>query len=126
MSMRELRLHGRLGRRGFWLRHVTTVPLALWAAIAAGHVPGPPWDLPLVALLLLMLVSIWGRRLHDRGRSAWWLLAVLVPVLGGLFLIVECALRGTAATADARHGPADGLRPDYLTVQPAPRAAAQP
>jgi uncharacterized membrane protein YhaH (DUF805 family) len=117
---RELRPSGRIGRGGFWLRHATSVPLMLWLAIAAGRVPGPPYDLPAVALLVLMLVSIWGRRLHDRGRSAWWLLAAAVPLLGGLLLIVECGFRGSAAGA-SRFGPAPGERPDYLAVQPAPQ-----
>ena len=28
------------------------------------------------------------RRLHDTGRSGWWLLIVLVPIIGGLALLV--------------------------------------
>jgi uncharacterized membrane protein YhaH (DUF805 family) len=113
---------GRLSRSGFWLRHLTTVPLALWLVIAAGHSPGAPYDLPLAVALVLMLVSVWGRRLHDRGRSAWWLLAVFVPVLGALFLLVECALRGSASAA-SRFGPAPGARRDYAVVEQAHEGA---
>jgi len=112
---------GRLTRGAFWLRHLTTVPIGLWIVVAAGDVPGAPYDVPLAAALVLMLVSVWSRRLHDRGRSAWWLLAMLVPVLGALFLIVECAFRGTAPTAD-RFGAAPGVRADYLTVAETQRA----
>ena len=113
--LNEFRLRGRLSRAGFWLRHVTLVPIGLWLVIAAGQSPGAPYDLPLAAALVLLLVSIWGRRLHDRARSAWWLLATLVPVLGPLFLMVECGLRGTSAAA-ARFGPEPGTRGDYVTV----------
>lgn len=119
--VRELSTSGRLGRSGFWLRQCTTVPVGLWAVVAAGHVPGPPLDLPVVAAFVVLLVSLWGRRLHDRGRSAWCLLALLVPVLGALTLLIECGVRGTAAEAD-RFGPPPGARPDYLTVRP-PEAA---
>lgn len=28
------------------------------------------------------------RRLHDTGRSGWWLFIVLVPIIGGLALLV--------------------------------------
>ena len=96
---KELSTTGRLDRSGFWLRHVTFVPLAVWATASASVTPGAPFDLPFALLTTLLLVSTWGRRLHDRGRSAWWLLAVGVPVLGALFLLLECALRGTSPTA---------------------------
>lgn len=111
----EFRAHGRLTRSGFWLRHVSIVPIGLWLVIAAAEILGGPYDLPLVVAFVLLLVSIWGRRLHDRGRSAWWLLATLVPVLGPLFLIVECGLRGSSPMA-AKFGAEPGLRGDYVTV----------
>ncbi|MEO8299671.1 MAG: DUF805 domain-containing protein [Burkholderiales bacterium] len=114
--LQEFSPSGRLSRGGFWLRHVTSVPLGFWAVIAAGHTPGAPFDVPVAAALLLLLVSLWARRLHDRGRSAWWLLVVAVPVLGALWLWVECACRGTAAGA-LRFGPAPGVRADYLMVR---------
>ena len=111
---REFTTRGRLGRGAFWIRHFTSIPVGLWLAIAVGRDPGAPWDVPFAAALLLLLVSTWGRRLHDRGRSAWWLLAILVPVLGGLFLFVECAVRGTSTRA-ARYASPAGT--DYLTVR---------
>lgn len=117
----ELSPRGRVSRQGFWLRHVVLLPIALWVVIAAGHSPGAPFDLLPALALVAMLVSIWGRRLHDRGHSAWWLLAVVVPVLGALGLIVECGLRGSAPGGD-RYGPPTGLRAHYLTVAGAPAA----
>jgi uncharacterized membrane protein YhaH (DUF805 family) len=30
------------------------------------------------------------RRLHDTGRSGWWLLLSLIPVVGAIILIVFC------------------------------------
>ncbi|HEY4068524.1 MAG TPA: DUF805 domain-containing protein [Burkholderiaceae bacterium] len=121
----ELSTRGRLSRPGFWLRHLIAVPIALWVVVAAGHSPGAPYDVPLALVLVAMLVSIWGRRLHDRGHSAWWLLAVVVPVLGALALIVEAGLRGTAPRGD-RFGPPTGLRAHYLSVSGAPTQATQP
>lgn len=111
----ELKTTGRLTRGGFWLRHLVPLPLLLWATIAAGRSPGPPFDLPLVAVTTLFLVSVWGRRLHDRGRSAWWLLAVAVPVVGAVWLMITCGLRGTRAEAD-RFGGRPGLRLHYRVV----------
>jgi uncharacterized membrane protein YhaH (DUF805 family) len=55
----------------------------------------------LAVLLPSLGVSI--RRLHDTGRSGWWLLIGLVPVVGAIVLIVFCATPGNAG-ANA-HGP---------------------
>jgi uncharacterized membrane protein YhaH (DUF805 family) len=92
----ELLPIGRLSRGGFWLRHLLALPLALALCIAARHALGAPWDLLPVLLTVLFLASTWGRRLHDRGHSAWWLLAAALPVLGAVGLLIECALRGSA------------------------------
>lgn len=36
---------------------------------------------------LLPTLAVGSRRLHDIGRSAWWLLLILVPIIGTLVLI---------------------------------------
>ena len=38
--------------------------------------------------LLLPSISIGVRRLHDTGRSGWWLLLGLIPLIGSIVLIV--------------------------------------
>lgn len=42
-------------------------------------------------LIFLPMLALTSRRLHDIGRSAWWLLIVLVPV-GVLVLFILLAL----------------------------------
>ena len=44
-------------------------------------------DIAALALLLPSLAA-GARRLHDTGRSGWWLLIGLIPVIGTLVLIV--------------------------------------
>lgn len=87
---------GRVDRRGFWIRHLVVVPLALALCIAVRDRFGTPWDLLPVLATLAILFSIWARRLHDRGRSAWWLGLVLIPCLGALILLIECGFRRSA------------------------------
>ncbi|HYF74937.1 MAG TPA: DUF805 domain-containing protein, partial [Nocardioides sp.] len=49
----------------------------------------------LVALALFVPnLSVGTRRLHDTGRSGWWLLLLLVPCLGLLVLVVFFCLGG--------------------------------
>jgi uncharacterized membrane protein YhaH (DUF805 family) len=45
--------------------------------------------------LLLPNLAVTARR-HDIDRSAWWILIVLLPVVGAIVLFVFMCLRGTA------------------------------
>nr|MBA2815795.1 Inner membrane protein YhaH [Candidatus Pantoea persica] len=45
--------------------------------------------------VLLPSLGVGVRRLHDLDRSGWWLLMMLIPLVGKLLLIYFC-LRGTA------------------------------
>ena len=114
-AWKELTTTGRLGRAGFWLRNVVALPVCLFASIGADSVIGPVAGLVAAAVTTLFLVSTWGRRLHDRGRSAWWLLLTAVPVIGALALIVDCAFLGPRASAQ-RFGTPPGAALDYRTV----------
>ena len=37
--------------------------------------------------VLLPSLAVGVRRLHDIGKSGWWLLIALVPLIGGLYLL---------------------------------------
>jgi uncharacterized membrane protein YhaH (DUF805 family) len=66
--------------------------------------------------LLWILASLLVRRLHDRGRSAPYLLWVLLPVLGPLWLLIDLGFR-QGTPGDNQYGP-DPLvvNVDYLRV----------
>ena len=42
----------------------------------------------LTLALLIPSIAVGVRRLHDTGRSGWWLLIVLVPLVGAIILLV--------------------------------------
>lgn len=50
--------------------------------------------------MLLPSIAAATRRLHDTGRSGWWQLIALIPLLGVIVLIVFLAQRGTADAAE--------------------------
>jgi uncharacterized membrane protein YhaH (DUF805 family) len=36
------------------------------------------------------------KRFHDRNKAGWWILIILVPVIGSLWYLIECGfLKGT-------------------------------
>lgn len=38
--------------------------------------------------IIIPSIAVGVRRLHDIGRSGWWFLIALVPILGGIILLV--------------------------------------
>ena len=53
------------------------------------------WLEGIVALVLLVpLLAVGCRRLHDTNRSGWWQLFVLIPVVGWLVLIIYFLMSG--------------------------------
>jgi len=52
--------------------------------------------------IVIYLAMIWPsialgvKRFHDRNKSGWWVLISLVPIIGGLWYLIECGfLEGT-------------------------------
>jgi uncharacterized membrane protein YhaH (DUF805 family) len=45
--------------------------------------------------VLLPSLAVGVRRLHDTDRSGWWLLIGLIPLVGGIVLLVFFVLEGT-------------------------------
>ena len=39
-------------------------------------------------IILVPYIPVTVRRLHDTGRSSWWLLIGLIPLIGGIVLLV--------------------------------------
>jgi uncharacterized membrane protein YhaH (DUF805 family) len=64
--------------------------------------------------VLLPSLAVEIRRLHDTDRSGWWILIGLVPVIGGIWLLVLLCLAGTPAAN--RFGPP----PAMAVIAPTP------
>lgn len=89
---------GRSHRREFWmflLIHMIIVVVLGFVSEFLSSVYA------LVVLLPALGVSV--RRLHDPGKSGWWLLLHFIPVVGTLILLVLMALGGDRGPN--RYGP---------------------
>jgi uncharacterized membrane protein YhaH (DUF805 family) len=100
---------GRASRPEWWVVNGTIG--TIWAVATAGT-PNDygPGLLATLALLLIIIATCWlaiassVRRLHDRGKSGWYYLVSFIPLVGPIWLIVECGcLRGT--TGANQYGP---------------------
>jgi uncharacterized membrane protein YhaH (DUF805 family) len=79
---------GRARRREYWIftliNLVVSVLLAFVDAILGTMLIGLIYALA----VLLPSIAVTVRRLHDTGRSGWWALIVLLPVLGVIVILV--------------------------------------
>jgi uncharacterized membrane protein YhaH (DUF805 family) len=90
---------GRIPRRTYWIWGVgVLLVVAVFFFILLGilGVKDQTTTYLVNALLLWPSLAITVKRWHDRDKSAWWLLIVLVPIIGALWAFIECGfLRGT-------------------------------
>jgi uncharacterized membrane protein YhaH (DUF805 family) len=87
---------GRARRREYWM----FVLVNIIVAVALSLIDGVLFDGAMLLsglywlAILVPSLAVGVRRLHDTGRSGWWLLISLVPVVGGLVLFVFTVLDG--------------------------------
>ncbi len=109
---------GRIGRATYWLgwlilyaaSFVGLLVLAVIdALVRAALGPSTLWfGIALIvvyyAVLVLANIGLWCKRWHDRGKSGWWSLIVIIPILGALWIVIELGiLAGTPGPN--RYGP---------------------
>ena len=109
---------GRISRQPFWLS-VLALFIAQWVIMIVlsmvfgfsmmGGMDPDTWEqaaamaasgmMPIIIISLLFLypaLAVYTKRWHDRGKSGWWTLILLVPFIGFIWFLVECGfLRGT-------------------------------
>lgn len=61
--------------------------------------------------VLIPSLAVGARRLHDTGRSGWWQLIALIPIVGGIILIVWFATKGKEGANEHGPNPWDGPQP---------------
>lgn len=91
---------GRINRQPFWICSVILAVIH-WAAALIGY--GLFGDMggniltTIVALALIYFsLAVATKRWHDRNKSGWWSLILLIPVAGAIWYLIECGfLRGT-------------------------------
>jgi uncharacterized membrane protein YhaH (DUF805 family) len=66
-------------------------------------------------MLVIPGLAVFSRRMHDTGRSAWWLLLCVVPFGGIVLLVFACS----DSQPDNRYGPSPKSRAEgYLGSHP--------
>lgn len=113
MNIRSLlfSFHGRASRLSFW---VVTLVLIAWGTafqqLLGPYGPENPMTVgPGLATIANLCIVLWiglamqVKRWHDRDKSGWWVLVNLVPVVGQIWVLIECGILKGAA-GDNRFG----------------------
>jgi uncharacterized membrane protein YhaH (DUF805 family) len=79
---------GRARRSEFWWYTLFAFVVYLVVALVDAAMKTTLLGLIVSLGLLLPTLAVTVRRLHDTGRSGWWLLIGLVPLVGAIVLLV--------------------------------------
>jgi uncharacterized membrane protein YhaH (DUF805 family) len=82
------RFSGRSSRPAYWWFALFQVLVLLAAAIVDAALKTWVFYALTVLALFLPSLAVGVRRLHDVGRTGWWLLIGLIPLIGTIVLIV--------------------------------------
>ena len=78
-------IQGRASRSEYWWFYVT-IMIAEIGLMVVDSALGTPLTL-LVLATIPASIAVAIRRMHDIGKSGWWLLIGLIPLIGGLVLL---------------------------------------
>jgi len=80
---------GRASRTEYWMFVLVNFVISFILSFIQ-FVIDKPLFLPVTYSLLVAVPSlaVGARRLHDTGKSGWWQLITLVPLIGGIWLII--------------------------------------
>jgi len=124
-----LSFNGRINRAKWWLGFLVllVVQIVLWLILSTffglaamgSFDPNNPaaadamveqmsgMVIPIVILFGVMLypaLALYTKRWHDRNKSGWWSLIMLVPMVGAIWILVELGImRGTEG--NNKYGP---------------------
>lgn len=99
--------HGRARRAEYWSYNGINLILMIGMVVLDVMTGRAALGVNVVLLLYALAVTVPGlavtvRRLHDTGRSGWWTLVALIPLLG---LVVIIILLLDSEAGDNQYGP---------------------
>ena len=110
MTLKQLcfSFKGRIDRPLYWVYAILSLMSFFCIAAVLGSVEGSLGGIIAIVLFLTVIfveIAITIKRLHDTNRSGWCILISLIPIIGGIYLLVVCGfLKGTEGDND--YGPA--------------------
>ena len=80
---------GRAGRKEFWMFILANFIVNIILGFIPGNV-GAIIKLVYALAVLLPSLGVCARRLHDTGKSGWLQLLGIIPIIGGIIVLILC------------------------------------
>ena len=91
---------GRISRKQFFLgilfMIVQSLVLFFLLSMTFDLETNTPSSAGIILLVVMLILNCWEsfalytKRFHDRNKSAWWILIGFVPIVGSLWILIEC------------------------------------
>ncbi len=94
---------GRANRAEYWYFILANIIVSIAVSIIARIIKVPALASLYSLAILIPGIAVGFRRLHDTGKSGWWTLITLIPVIGWIWFIILLAAAGN--TGDNKYGP---------------------
>ncbi|MET9696455.1 DUF805 domain-containing protein [Streptomyces sp. NPDC006529] len=92
---RYIDFSGRSRRQEYWMFVLFNMIALIIVAVVDNLLGTYPLLYGIYALAVLLPgLGVAVRRLHDTGKSGWWMLIALIPLVGGIWLLVLMASEG--------------------------------
>lgn len=97
MSPKQLyfSFEGRINRQTYWLKYfLPVVGIFFCAGLISGWL-GSNTTAGQSVMIIVQLASIWpgiavaAKRWHDRGKSGWWSIICVIPIIGTIWMLIE-------------------------------------
>jgi uncharacterized membrane protein YhaH (DUF805 family) len=85
---------GRARRTEYWMFLLVNVIIAIVIGIIGAIIHFRVLSTLYSLAVLVPGIAVGVRRLHDTGRTGWWLLLSLIPVIGTIWIIILLATNG--------------------------------
>lgn len=103
---------GRARRQEYWMFTLIVSLIYIGLLVLGTALDSEVPEFVFLAIVFLPSLTVSVRRLHDIGRSGWWVLIGIVPCIGTIVTIIFMATEGERDTN--RFGPDPKAYPAYL------------
>ena len=93
-------IEGRAARSEYWWFYLFNIILVIIASVLDGMIGLPLFSLVVMLGLIAPGICVSIRRMHDKGKSGWWLLIGFVPLVGFLYILYLFVTPGTSGDND--------------------------
>ena len=85
---------GRARRTEYWMFILVNVIITIVIGIIGAIIHFKALSTLYSLAVLVPSIAVGVRRLHDTGRTGWWLLISLIPLIGTIWIIILLATNG--------------------------------